>query len=59
MSSEQMGTEANEADLIEQSVEVEPVEGQESSGDAPELVDEADWIEQQTAAPLDDERQNS
>ena len=56
MSSEQTGPEVNEADLAEQRAGIDSNEEREpADGSAPPQVDEADWLEQQIDAPLEDD----
>ncbi|MFT3888982.1 MAG: hypothetical protein QM713_12585 [Arachnia sp.] len=48
-------TEINEADLVEQLIPVDPAdEVVEPDGGADDLVDEADWLDQQVEVPAND-----
>jgi hypothetical protein len=50
-------TEIDEADLVDQLIPIDPDEldlDPEPEGEVEGLVDEADWLDQQTEAPIDD-----
>ncbi len=46
--------EFDETDRAEQEAPVDPVDDEATPEGGPDLVDEADWIDQRTDAPLDD-----
>ena len=48
-------TEIDEADLVDQSIPVDPDEVDlDPDGEVEGLVDEADWLDQQVDVPIDD-----
>lgn len=55
---EDLGAEIPEGDYAEQLTPVEEDEHPTSAAEPDGLVDEADWMEQQRLAPLDDDRES-
>lgn len=47
-------TEVSEVDLVDQLTPADPTDEADRFASPPPLVDEADWIDQQRSAPLDD-----